>query len=302
MNAAPRTKGVLYALTANVIWGIVPLYWRLFPAVSPLRILAFRILYSFLIVGIFLLAQKNTAWIGILKDLKKGRPVFLSALLISLNWGFYIWAVNTNHIIESSLGYYIQPLVYILLGLFFFRERLLPLQWTAFAFAAAGVLLLTFFAGTFPWISLILALTFSAYGLFKKSLTIDPLSALGAETLMVSPLALVLLFLPVQGTIRESGLDPHVLLALLPSGIITSLPLYCFARGTKLLPLSAVGFIQFVSPTLMFLLGVFILPEPFPLKNLAAFGFIWASVILYSVSLALTGKWKEGGRTQGQRI
>ncbi|MDR0689581.1 MAG: EamA family transporter RarD [Spirochaetaceae bacterium] len=282
---ASLTKGILYAFTANVIWGIVPIYWRLFPGISPLRILAFRILFSFLVVGIFLLARKDTAWIGIFKNAKKGGPVFLSALLISLNWGFYIWAVNSNHIIESSLGYYIQPVVYILLGLFFFRERLPPLQWTAFGFAATGVLLLTFFSGTFPWIALTLALTFSAYGLFKKSLTIDPLSALGAETFIVSPLAIVLLFLPIQGTIGESGLSPLVLLGLLPSGILTSLPLYCFAQGTKLLPLSAVGFMQFVSPTLLFLVGVFIFPEPFPVKNLMAFGFIWVSVILYSLSL-----------------
>ncbi|MDR2258395.1 MAG: EamA family transporter RarD [Treponema sp.] len=295
MNAATSwTKGVLYALTANVIWGLVPIYWRLFPAISPLRILAFRILYSFLIVGIFLAFRKDTVWLEIIKDLKKGWSVFLSAGVISVNWGFYIWAVNTNHIIESSLGYYIQPLVYILLGLLFFRERLPPLQWTAFGFAAAGVLLLTFFAGTFPWISLILALTFSVYGLLKKSLKFDALSALGAETLIASPLAVVLLFLPIQGTIQESGLSPPVLLGLLPSGIITSLPLYCFARGTKLLPLSAVGFMQFVSPTLMFLVGVFILPEPFPVRNLMAFGFIWASVILYSVSLVLAGKPKKG--------
>jgi chloramphenicol-sensitive protein RarD len=289
-----RTKGVLYALTANVIWGTVPVYWRLFPAVSPLRILAFRILYSFLIVGIFLILRKDIVWLEIVKDIKKGWSVFLSAGVISLNWGVYIWAVNTNHIIEASLGYYIQPLVYILLGLLFFRERLPPLQWTAFGFAAAGVLLLTFFSGAFPWISLILAVSFSVYGLLKKSLKFDALNALGAETLIAAPLAIALLFLPIQGTIQESGLNPLVLLALLPSGLITSLPLYFFARGTKLLPLSTVGFIQFVSPTLMFFVGVFVFAEPFPVKNNIAFSFIWASVILYSVSLFVTRQKTEG--------
>jgi chloramphenicol-sensitive protein RarD len=294
--SAAKVQGVLYAFTANVIWGTVPLYWKLFPAVSPLRILAFRILYSCLIVGIFLVCRKDTVWLTIIKDFKKGWPVFLSAGVISFNWGVYIWAVNTNHIIESSLGYYIQPLVYILLGLLFFRERLPPLQWTAFGFAAAGVLLLTFFSGAFPWISLILAISFSVYGLLKKSLKFDALNALGAETLIASPLAMVLLFLPIQGTIQESGLSLLVLLALLPSGLITSLPLYFFARGTKLLPLSTVGFIQFVSPTLMFFVGVFVFAEPFPVKNIIAFGFIWASVVLYSVSLLVTRDPKGGRR------
>jgi chloramphenicol-sensitive protein RarD len=288
-KSASRLQGALYAIAANAIWGTVPIYWKLFPSISPLRLLAFRILYSFLIVGIFLAFRKDTVWLRIVKDFKKGWPVFLSAAVISLNWGVYIWAVNTNHVIEASLGYYIQPLVYILLGLLLFRERLPPLQWTAFGFAAAGVLLLTFFSGTFPWISLILALSFSSYGFLKKSLKFEALSALGAETLIASPLAVVLLFLPIQGTIGESGLSPLVLLALVPSGIITSLPLYFFARGTKILPVSAAGFIQFLSPTLMFLMGVFAFSEPFPAKNLIAFGFIWASVILYSLSLVFTG-------------
>jgi chloramphenicol-sensitive protein RarD len=228
----------------------------------------------------------------IFKNLKKSSLVFLSALAISFNWGIYIWAVNAKHLIEASLGYYIQPLVYILLGLFFFRERLLPAQWGAFILAMIGVCLLTIFSGTVPWISLVLAFSFSAYGLLKKNLSFNALDALGAETLMASPLALALLFLPIQGTIGESGITPLILLALLPSGIITSLSLYFFAQGTRLLPLSALGFIQFVSPTMQFLIGRFIFNEPFPAKNLAAFVFIWASVLLYSVSLVFAGKEK----------
>jgi chloramphenicol-sensitive protein RarD len=177
----------------------------------------------------------------------------------------------------------------ILTGLCLYREKLPPLQWGAFVSAAVGVGILTVFSGTFPWISLGLALSFSFYGLIKKRLGFDPLDALGAETLAASPIAVVLLCLNIPGFTSNAGLNPRSVLALIPAGLITSIPLYCFARGTGLLPLSNMGFIQFISPTLQFLLGVFAYREAFPPRNFIPFGFIWFSVILYSASL-LTGR------------
>ncbi|MDR2095643.1 MAG: EamA family transporter RarD [Treponema sp.] len=278
-------KGIALTIIANLIWGLMPVYWKLFPQVSPWKLLAFRILCSFCIVGGFLLLRKNTGWLRIFLNPEKRLRVILSGLVISFNWGLYIWAVNNGHTIESSLGYYIHPVMVILMGLCLFREKLLPLQWGAFISAVIGVGLLTGLSGTFPWISLGLALSFSFYGLIKKELSFDPLDALGAETLAASPIAVVLLCLNIPGLTSNAGITPLTILALIPSGLITSIPLYCFARGTRLLPLSNMGFIQFISPTFQFLLGVFIYREAFPLRNLIPFGFIWLSVILYSVSL-----------------
>jgi chloramphenicol-sensitive protein RarD len=285
MVSAPVRRGIVLTILANIIWGLMPVYWKLFPQVSPWKLLAFRILFSFLLVGIFLLVQKNTGWLGIFRDKGKRGRVILSGLVISFNWGLYIWAVNNGHTIESSLGYYIHPVMVILLGLFLFREKLTPLQWGAFISAALGVSLLTLFSGAFPWISLGLALSFSFYGLLKKQLTFSPLDALGAETLAASPIAVILLCLTVPGFTSNEGLTPLTVLALVPAGLITSIPLYCFARGMRLLPLSSLGFIQFISPTFQFLLGVFAYREAFPPRNLIPFSFIWLSVLLYSVSL-----------------
>ena len=213
----------------------------------------------------------------------------LAAFTLSFNWGLYIWAVNSGHTIEASVGYYINPLISIVLGLCFFREKLKPLQWLAFGLAMAGVLILTVFSGAPPWISLGLALSFGFYGLLKKAVNLAALESLGAETLIAAPLGLLLLFLPAAGggpgLAYLSKLPVSVVLLLLGSGAVTTLPLYLFAKGTKLLPLSTMGFIQFIAPTLTFLEGVFIFHESFPPRNLLVFGCIWGAVILYIVSL-----------------
>jgi chloramphenicol-sensitive protein RarD len=264
---------------------VLPLYWKLLAAVTPLHILAFRIIFSLFFVGLLLLAQRNTAWIRVFGDRKKRWAVLLSALTVTLNWGLYIWAVNTNHTIEASLGYFINPLVSILLGLIFFRERLSSLQWAAFGLAAAGVAIVTVLSGTLPWISLALALTFGVYGLLKKKAALSSLEGLGAETLAASPLAAALLIFPPYGLEDLGGLSPLFWFLTALCGIVTAVPLYLFSQGAKLLPLSAIGFIQFINPTFVFLLGVFVFREPFPAHNLAAFGCIWLAVLLYSLSL-----------------
>lgn len=302
MSDSSFAKGVFFAFFACLLWGILPVYWKLLSAVLPLHILAFRILFSLVLVACILFAQKNTSWLGFYKDKRKRILMILATVMVTFNWGLYIWAVNSGHTIESSLGYYINPLISIVLGLCFFREKLKPLQFVAFGIACAGVLVLTVLTGRLPWVSLGLAVSFGLYGLLKKKISLSALESLGVETLLASPLGLFLLFTSFGsgGSVAaDSGagfpflrvpaylleLPPGTVLPLLLCGAVTSLPLYLFANGTKMLPLSTLGFIQFINPTLSFLTGVFIFGESFPPRNFIAFGFIWTAAILYVVSL-----------------
>ncbi|MDR0487734.1 MAG: EamA family transporter RarD [Treponema sp.] len=278
------SRGIFFAVLAYVLWGILPLYWKLLASVNSLHILGFRILFSLLLTSAVLFPLKKISWLRIFKDRRKSVLLSLAAFALSANWGLYIWAVNSGHTIETSVGYYLNPLISIVLGLCFFREKLKPPQWAAFGLAMAGVAVITVSSGAPPWISLSLALTFGFYGLIKKTVNLSALESLGAETLIASPLGLALLFL-VPGTGGLTGLPVSTLALLLLCGAVTTLPLYFFAKGTKLLPLSTMGFIQFISPTLTFLEGVFIFKESFPPRKLLAFGCIWAAVILYIVSL-----------------
>jgi chloramphenicol-sensitive protein RarD len=300
MSSKISGKGFLYAVVSYLLWGTLPLYWKLLIAIDPLHILAFRIMLSLLLVGLILLARKNTAWLAVFRDPKKAGALGLTALLICFNWGIYIWAVNTGYTIEASLGYYINPLVSILLGLLFFREQLKPIQWVAVAIAFAGVLILTLFSGTLPWVSLGLALTFGFYSLLKKKVPLAALESLGAETLAGMPIGIALLcfslgtnsggsshrgYTGFHGLAYLGDLPVHVWALLALCGAATMLPLYFFARGVKLLSLSTIGFTQFISPTMLFLIGLLLFGEAFPPRYFLCFAFIWIAVILYIVSL-----------------
>ena len=299
MNNSSFGRGIFFAAAAFILWGILPVYWKLLAAIKDTHLLALRIILSLILVAAILLIQKKYAWLAVFKDRKKGFLLILAALALSANWGLFIWAVNKGHTIEASLGYYINPLVSIALGLIFFREKLKSLQWAAFGLAAAGVLTLTFMSGSFPWISMGLALTFGVYGLFKKTNKLSALESLGAETLAAAPAGLFLLLF----SFRQNGsglsqivpgwqdlsylasLPVHTLIILSLCGAVTSFPLYCFSRGAKILPLSTLGFIQFFTPTLQFLAGYFLFTEYFPAQYFAAFTCIWLAVILYIISL-----------------
>ena len=297
MNVSPFGKGLFFACSAFFLWGILPLYWRFLIGVHPLHILSLRILLSLVLVAAILLARKNVAWLLVFRNPKKAALLVLTGLLLCTNWGLYIWAVNQERTIEASLGYYINPLVSILLGLLFFRERLRPLQWIAVAVAFSGVLLITVLSGLLPWISLVLAATFGFYGLLKKMHSLSALESLGAETLASVPVGIAILllgfgggngnvaFAGLSGLGYFAGLPVHTLALLALCGAVTALPLYLFARSTKLLPLSTVGFTQFIGPTLQFLIGLLVFGEAFPSYYLAAFVMIWAAVVLYVVSL-----------------
>ena len=314
MNDARFGRGLFFACLAFFLWGMFPLYWRLLAAVHPLHILAFRILLSLALVGTVLLAKKNTVWLTVFKEPKKACLLIMAGVLLCVNWGLYIWAVNHERTLEASLGYYISPLLSVLLGLLFFRERLRPLQWAAVAIAFSGVLILTALSGVLPWISLVLALSFGFYGLLKKTFAFSPLESLGAETLVSLPVGLTLLFVNVErgdvplfaftglgGLAYVAALPVHVLALLALCGAATMLPLYFFARGAKLLPLSTIGFTQFLGPTLQFLIGLFVFGEAFPTYYFVSFLLIWVAVILYVVSLRPAVRPAAAGRKAGRR-
>ena len=286
--------GVFYAVLSYFLWGILPLYWKLLSAVNPLHILAFRILFSLIFTGSILLAGKNFNWLVFFRNRRDGILIISAGLIISFNWGLYVWSVNNGFTIEAALGYYINPLLSVVLGLCVFREKINILQTIAFILAVIGVVILVIFTGKPPWISLALAFTFAFYGLVKKTIKLSALESLGSETLVASPVSLILLtfsfgmgakFTGLQGLSYLSELPVFTLIFLPLCGIVTALPLYLFAKGVKILPLSTICFLQFLAPTLTFLTGIFIFRESFPPHNFIVFGFIWAAVILYIVSL-----------------
>jgi chloramphenicol-sensitive protein RarD len=294
MEEASFGKGVFFAIFAYLLWGFLPIYWKILSGINSMHILGFRIILSLVLVGCLLLASKNTSWLKFYKDRRKGIIIVLASLTITFNWGLYILAVNGGHTIETAIGYYINPLLSIVLGMIFFREKLKILQLLAFIIAIVGVLILTTLTGRPPWISLGLAFSFALYGLLKKTVHLSALESLGVETLAATPIGILLFLIPF-GTNRSFP-DPHslayvlelplkTLLFLLLCGLVTSFPLYLFAKGAKMLPLSTLGFIQFLSPTLSFITGYFIFGESFPIQNFLALGCIWIAVILYTISL-----------------
>jgi chloramphenicol-sensitive protein RarD len=280
------TKGMFFVVFAYIFWGVLPVYWHILKFAEPLRILGCRISFSLVFTAIALGITGNKTWLRLITKKEYRFYTIGAGLVISFNWGLYIWAVNTGRTIDASLGYYINPLVAILLGLVFLKERLNILQWCAFGMAVIGVIILTVFSGIFPWIAMLLAISFGLYGFFKKKNSAEALESLGAETLTALPAGLVLLLFPSSDFSSVISFSPVQWAVLASAGIITAVPLLAFAKGAKLLPLSTVGFLQFINPTILFFLSIFVFGESFPLKNLWAFGFIWAAVILYCISIS----------------
>lgn len=285
-----ETKGIIYGITAYVLWGILPIYWKLIQNIQPLEIIIHRVMWSFFTLTIILLISRN--WklykdqILILKrDKKKIIYLTIAAFLITENWLLYIWAVNNDNIIEASLGYYINPLVSILLGVIFLKEKLNPLQLVSIGIAGVGVLYLTTHYGHIPYISLILAVSFAVYGLCKKLVNIDAMFSLFLETMIVFPIALILfgnLLLHNKSDFTHSSLTTVFLIVI--SGIITIVPLLYFGKAAQVVPLSTLGFIQFINPTLSMLLGIFLYGEKFTSTDLISFSFIWIACFLFAIS------------------
>jgi chloramphenicol-sensitive protein RarD len=278
--------GVLYAVGAFTIWGVVaPLHFKLLAGVPALEILAQRIVWS-CVLAVGLIAAQGL-WGDVRRALGSATTLpflCLSALLVGGNWLVYIWAITTGHLVEASLGYFINPLVNVVLGIVFLGERLTRLQMAACALAAVGVLVMAIAAGVIPWIALSLGISFGFYGLIRKSVRADPLVGFFVETLVLLPFSLgYVLWLLASGTSAMLRGDLRIDLLLVLTGGTTSAPLIFFAAAAQRLKLSTVGLLQYVSPSLLLALGVFVYGEPFTAVDAVAFGAIWTALALYSV-------------------
>jgi len=277
--------GILYALLAFTCWGLFPVYFKSLHQVPALEMLAHRMAWSLLFVVLVLGVRRHWRWlIDALADRRLVGRFVASAGLLAANWGIYIWSVNAGHIVEASLGYFINPLFNVVLGYALLGERLRPVQWGSVAIAAGGVLWLTWQNGALPWISLALAATFGGYGLMRKTARLGALEGLAMETLLLFPVAL--LYLALLGwrgdsTFASAPTSMQVLLAL--AGPITAVPLLLFAAAARRIPLSTLGVIQYVTPTLQLLTGVIVYREPFGSVQMIGYGAIWAALALYSL-------------------
>lgn len=300
MATATMNRGVLYAAGAYFLWGVFPLYFKLLEHVASTEVLAHRIVWS-LVVVLALLAVKGTwSWIRPLARQPRVLGRFLlSALLIALNWGLYIWAVTSGHVVESSLGYFINPLVNVLFGAALLGERLRPVQWLAVGIAALGVAWLTWSAGTPPWIALVLAFSFASYGLLRKTAPLGSLEGLALETALLFPVAAAWLgWLAWQHQAAYTSGDALTLLLLVAAGPVTALPLLLFAAGARRIAFSTLGLLQYIGPTLQFAIGVWLFHEPFDTARAVGFSLIWTALAIFSVESLLW--WRARARTVRQ--
>ncbi|MBK3529649.1 EamA family transporter RarD [Streptomyces sp. MBT67] len=277
-----QRAGLLYGVGAYGMWGLVPLFWPLLEPSGAIEILAHRMVWSLGVVAVALLAVRRWAWIGeLVRDRRKLGLISVAAATISVNWGLYIWAVNNGHVVEASLGYFINPLVTIALGVLLLGERLRPAQWAAVAISVAAVLVLAIGYGKPPWVSLVLAFSFATYGLIKKKVNMGGLESLAAETAVLFVPALgFLLWLAATGesTFTAGGTGHGFLLAA--TGIVTALPLICFGAAAIRVPLSTLGLLQYLAPVFQFGLGVLYFHEAMPPERWAGFALVWLALSL----------------------
>jgi chloramphenicol-sensitive protein RarD len=287
------TTGVFYGAGAYLLWGLLPIFWKALHHVPALEILAHRMVWSLVFVVVLLALQGHWRW---LVPTFRNRRILLtftiSALLLSLNWFMYIWAVNSGHIVETSLGYFINPLVNVLLGTLFLKERLRPWQAAAILVALLGVLYLTLRYGALPWIALTLAVSFGVYGLLRKTAPLSSLEGLTLETLLLFvPALLYLLSLAFTGRGAFGHTDLATMLLLAGGGIATALPLLLFAAGARRVTLTLMGILQYIAPTMQFLIGVFVYHEALSRDRLIGFCLIWLALAIYSLEgLLRTGR------------
>ncbi|MBP6562271.1 MAG: EamA family transporter RarD [Neisseriaceae bacterium] len=279
-------KGILFTVGCYIIWGLFPLYWYPLGALDPLQTLAQRICWSALFAALLVIF------------LREGRSVYkafcqkrtltilaLSAFMLSMNWLIYLWAIAHHHVLDASLGYFITPIFSIFLGRVFFKESLNLMQYVALALAAGAILWLTWLAGTVPYVAIGLATSFGLYGLLRKLAPLGAIPGLAVETFLMTPLAaLYLIFEGTQGRLLFASLPTVSMLILLCSGVVTSIPLLMFAAGAKRIPLSLLGIIQYISPTIQFALGIVVFNEVFEWHRFMGFMLVWAAVILYLLS------------------
>ena len=278
--------GLLFGVSAYSLWGAFPLYWPLLEPANPLEIVSHRAVWTLVFCFIVLAATKALkSTLVTLKRPTVAAKLFLSSLLISINWLVYIWATNNEHVVEASLGYYINPLIIIGFGVIFLKEKMRPLQWAAVAIATLGVLVLTFDYGRLPWIALALAVSWGSYGLIKKQLGLGALEGLAIETFISSFFYLAyLIYIGNQGT-GQFGQSWGLTALLISAGAVTAIPLLLFNGSTNRLPFTTIGLLQYITPTLQFSIGVWVLNEDMPTARWIGFLIIWAALVALAIDL-----------------
>jgi len=286
MNKKEYIKGLIYGGLAFIIWGLLPLYWKLVKALNPYQVFTHRVFWSVIFVSIVMIYKHQFKdFLHLLKDRKNWFVTLGPAFFISINWLTYIWGVNNGFVIETSLGYYMNPLVLTLLGAIFYRERLDRLQAIGIGLAGIGVLIKVFAYGDIPVLALVLAVSFAIYGLLKKKSKFSSLTGLGFETVIVGlPASIMILFTEVSGQGISGNMHASFWGLIALSGALTAIPLLLYGEGTKRLPLKIVGFLQYIAPTIGLFLGIFVFNEPFSMNELVPFLIIWAGLICFVVS------------------
>jgi chloramphenicol-sensitive protein RarD len=283
-HAREQTLGLVAAISAFAFWGLAPIYFKLLGPVAADEIIGHRVVWSVVFLGLVLILRHRSR---VLQHLRISRKTLLALLisgsLIVVNWLIFVYAVNSDRVLSTSLGYFINPLVSVVLGLLIFRERLVPLQALAVGIAAVGTLYMTLRVGQFPWIALGLAFTFALYSVVRKLTEVGPMVGLFWETLLVMPFALVWLgLLAGGGNLAFEHGDWILVMLLVGTGLVTVIPLLLFAAGVRRLPLSTIGILQYLAPTITFLLAVFVYGEPFSLDHAVTFSCIWIALLLFS--------------------
>ncbi|MFB9967675.1 EamA family transporter RarD [Sinosporangium siamense] len=277
-------KGVLYGIAAYTMWGLFPLYWPLVKPSAPVEILAHRMAWSLVAVVAILAIRRHWSWFRqIMRQPRILALLVVAAVVISVNWGLYIYAVNTGRVVEAALGYFINPLVSVLFGVMVLRERLRRWQWVAVALGAVAVLVLAVDYGRPPWIALVLAFSFAVYGLVKKTANVGAAESLTMETLLLlAPALAYLIMLEQNGTATFGHNGPLHAALLAAAGVVTAVPLLCFTAAAIRVPLTVIGLLQYIAPTLQFLCGVLIIKEVMPASRWIGFAIVWAGLAVFS--------------------
>ncbi len=296
------SSGILYGLSAYVLWGMFPLFFKQLQAASAIEVVLHRMVWSLVFVLIVLAVLRRWNWLG---DVRRSPALLgkfaVSALLLAGNWLSYVWAVNNGHVLDASLGYFILPLINVALGFIFLHERPRKAQWAAFALAATGVLWMAVQSGHMPWLALLIAMTFGFYGLMRKTATLGALEGMSLETMLLAPLAVVALLWagPSGPGSQWPAHDAHTWLFFLLSGPVTAIPLLLFAAGARRVPLSTMGFLQYITPSILALMGVFLYGETFAGPRAVGFVFIWVALALYTAEGLWAGRRAASDKARG---
>jgi len=282
-------RGTLYGAGAYLLWGLFPLYWPLLAPSAPLEVLAHRILWSLVVVVVLLAVTRRVEQVrAAVRDRRRLAQLALAAVVVAINWGTYIYGVTNDRVVETSLGYFVNPIVTVLLGVVVLGERLRPAQWTALGAAFVAVVVLTVENGSPPWIALVLAFSFGTYGLLKKTAGVGAVEGLAIETGVLLPVAAVYVVVIGGGTFATEGVGHAALLAL--SGVVTAIPLLLFGAAASRIPLSTLGVLQYLAPSMQFVLGITLFHEPLPAVKLLGFSLVWCAVALFTVDLLRHGR------------